>query len=104
LNNHPHIFFKAVIILFSCLLCSCSYQYLDATGNHNVIGLVNISTNTNLLNQTCQINNVEVTTIGLGAVSLPSHGSLALGYSKNATTIVTNNTSSNKKSKGKDNE
>lgn len=79
-----------VVTIISIILNSsgCALQYIDADGNHNTIGLVNIKSKTNLNSEHCTVENIEVTTFGLSGIDMPSHGSLTLGYSSNSTKII----------------
>ena len=78
-----------VVTIISILLTSsgCALQYIDADGNHNTIGFVNMKSKTNLNSEYCAIKNIEVTTFGLSGIDMPSHGALTLGYSSNSTKI-----------------
>jgi hypothetical protein len=79
-----HLLVIASSLLF--LLCGCAIQFVDDQGRHRIIGLVDIAMVP--LAQQCEITSVEVKTLGLSGINLPSHGGLTLGYSSNKTIFV----------------
>ena len=87
---------KTTLVIFCIELfmtTGCAYQYVDSQGSQHIVGLVNVSID---INETCGVpNKIEVTTVGLSAVSLPSHGGITLGYSHNSTVILRGDTTVN---------
>jgi hypothetical protein len=76
-------------VIFLFLLSGCAIQFVDSAGRQRIIGLVDIATAS--ATDQCQVQSVEVKTIGLSGIRLPSHGGLTLGYSQNTTTFVSGN-------------
>ena len=79
--------------LFICMVLffsSCAVQYVDSNGDRRVLGLANIKIqNESSCNAPQQ---VEVTTIGVSYIDLPSHGGFSIGYAKNTSLSVKSNT------------
>lgn len=73
------------LVLLCALITSsgCAYQYIDANGNHRILGIANVVIPPG--DQTsCEEKSVSVTALGLSLINLPSHGGFAIGYSKNS--------------------
>jgi hypothetical protein len=65
---------------------ACAYQYVDADGNQRVMGLVNVAIDTD---ENCSApRKVTVSTLGISAVNLPSHGGVSVGYSRNSSLFL----------------
>lgn len=65
---------------------ACAYQYVDTDGNQRIVGLVNVAIDRD---EACSApRKVSVTTLGVSAVNLPSHGGLSVGYSRNSSLFL----------------
>lgn len=77
---------KLLCLLILIQLNGCAIQFEDSVGRQRIIGFVSITTA--YTPEVCSVTSLEVQTIGLSGVSLPSHGGFNLGYSKNTTIFV----------------
>jgi hypothetical protein len=80
------------VISFMAMISTagCSYQYIDRSGNHRIVGLANVTVEPSMTCDSSQL--VSVSTFGLSAIHLPSHGGITLGYARNASISLPDNT------------
>ena len=81
------------VISFMAIISTtgCSYQFIDRSGNHRIVGLANVTVEPSSV--TCNSSQLlSVSTFGLSAIHLPSHGGIALGYARNASISLPDNT------------
>ncbi|MDJ0911733.1 MAG: hypothetical protein QNI99_21275 [Woeseiaceae bacterium] len=68
----------------------CAYQFIDDEGNRRIIGFANVVVEPTMSCESSQL--VSVSTIGVSTVNLPSHGGITIGYSRNSSIAIPNDT------------
>lgn len=81
---------RSVICLLIIILNGCAYSFVDQDGRRNTVGMVWIISDP-LPVAGIAGDFLEVTTVGLSMASLPTHSSAALGYNREVTWAINNN-------------
>lgn len=71
--------------------CACSFSYVDSSGNHHVIGLVDVAIRPAADARTLAGSVVDVTSVGLIVSSTAQGGYVSLGYNREATAALRDN-------------